>query len=209
MKLALIIVFLSVLQVSANVYSQIYVNLDVQNKSVREVLKTIEQQSQVRFFYSDDLMSMNELIDVKADNESILSVLDDIFSKSQLTYKAYENNLIVIAPRELLQQKRITGTVTDKAGTPIVGANIVVTGTTQGTTTDIAGKYSIEVPDGSRSLTFSFIGMVPQEIAIGASTQINVTLVEQAVGLDEVVVVGYGTQRRATVTGCYFICYIR
>jgi TonB-linked SusC/RagA family outer membrane protein len=201
MKLALIIVLLSVLQVSANVYSQISVSLDVQQKSVRDVLKTIEQQSQVRFFYSDDLMSMNELIDVKANDENILNVLDDIFSKSPLTYKAYENNLIVIAPRELLQQKRITGTVIDKAGTPIVGANIVVTGTTNGTTTDIAGKYSIEVPDGSRSLTFSFIGMVAQEIPIGASTQINVTLIETAVGLDEVVVVGYGTQKRTTVTG--------
>ena len=122
-------------------------------------LKTIEQQSQVRFFYSDDLMSMDQLIDVKADNESILNVLDDVFSKSQLTYKAYENNLIVIAPRELLQQNKITGTIVDKNGAPIVGANIVVTGTTHGTITDINGKYSLEVPAGSKSLTFSFIGM--------------------------------------------------
>jgi TonB-linked SusC/RagA family outer membrane protein len=201
MKLALIIVFLSVLQVSANVYSQVYVNLDIHQKSVREVLKTIEQQSQVRFFYSDDLMSMDELIDIKADNKNILNVLDDIFSKSQLTYKAYDNNLIVIAPRELLQQNKISGTVTDKNGAPITGANVVVTGTIHGTTTDVAGKYSIEVPDGSRSLTFTFIGMESQEILIGKSTQINVTLVESAVGLEEVVVVGYGTQRRTTVTG--------
>jgi len=201
MKLALIIVFLSVLQVSASVYSQISVNLDVQNKSVRDVLKTIEQQTQVRFFFSDDLMSMDELIDVKANDKNILSVLDDIFLKSKLTYKAYENNLIVIAPRELLQQKKITGSVIDETGAPIIGANVVVTGTTHGTTSDIDGKYSLEVPDGSRSLTFTFIGMVPQEIIIGTSTQINVTLVELAVGLDEVVVVGYGTQRRATITG--------
>ena len=116
MKLALIIIFLSVLQVSANVYSQITVNLDVQDKSIREVLKTIEQQSQVRFFYSDDLVSMNESIDVKADNKNIIGVLDDIFSKSPLTYKAYDNNLIVIAPKELLQQKKVTGTVIDKNG---------------------------------------------------------------------------------------------
>ena len=81
MKLALIIVFLSVLQVSANVYSQITVNLDVQDKSIREVLKTIEQQSQVRFFYSDDLLAMNDLIDVKADNKNIINVLDDMFSE--------------------------------------------------------------------------------------------------------------------------------
>jgi len=201
MKLTLIIVFLSVLQVSANVYSQINVNLDVQHKPVREVLKSIEQQSQVRFFYSDDLLVMNELIDVKADNKNIIGVLDDIFSKSPLTYKAYDNNLIVIAPRELLQQQKVTGIVTDNNGAPIPGVNVVVTGTTQGTMTDVAGKYIIEVPQGARSLTFSFIGMEPQEITIGKLTQINVTMAESAIGLEEVVVIGYGTQKRKDLTG--------
>src|SRR5665811_572324 len=88
MKLALIIVFLSVLQVSANVYSQMYVNLDIQDKSIREVLKAIEQQSQIRFLYSDDLLVMSDRIDVKAENRNIIGVLEDIFSKSSLTYKA-------------------------------------------------------------------------------------------------------------------------
>lgn len=200
MKLALIIVFLSVLQVSATMYSQITVNLDIQNKSIREVLKSIEQQTQVRFFYSDDLLVMNELIDIKSDNKNLLVVLDDIFSKSPLTYKAYENDLIVIAPKELIQQNRVTGRVIDKDGAPLPGANVVVTGTTQGTITDIDGKYSIEVPKGSTSLTFSFLGMNPQVITIGALNQINVTLGESAIGLNEVVVVGYGTQTRALLT---------
>ena len=123
------------------------------------------------------------------------------FHNTQLTYKAYENDLIVIAPRELLQQNRITGTVTDKTGAPVIGAYVVITGSTQGTTTDINGKYTLEVPAGTRSLTVSYIGMESQEITIGNSTQINVTLVQSAVGLDEVVVVGYGTQKRTTVTG--------
>jgi hypothetical protein len=201
MKLALIIVFLSVLQVSANVYSQITVNIDVHDKSIREVLKTIEQQSQVRFFYSDDLLVMNELIEIKADNKNIISVLDNIFSKSPLTYKAYDNNLIVIAPRELLQQQKITGTVADKNGTPISGANVVVTGTTLGTMTDIAGKYSIDIPQGAMSLTISFIGMEPKEIPIGTLTQINVTLFDSAIGLDEVIVIGYGTAKKSDLTG--------
>ena len=145
MKLALIIVFLSVLQVSANVYSQITVNLDVHNKPLREVLKTIEQQSQVRFFYSDDLLSMNELIDVKADNKNILGVLDDIFSKSPLTYKAYENNLIVIATRELLQQQKVIGTVTDENGNPLPGVNVQIECTTIGAISDVNGIYSINI----------------------------------------------------------------
>lgn len=201
MKLALIIVFLSVLQVSATVYSQITVNLDIQDKSIREVLRSIEQQTQVRFFYSDDLLVMSEMIDLKADNENIISVLDDIFSKSLLTYRTYDNDLIVIAPRELLQQRRITGTVTGEDGSPLPGVNVVVTGTTQGTTTDIAGKFSIEVPEGARSLTLTFIGMEAQEVTIGTLTQINVTMIESAIGLDEVIVTGYGTVRRSDLTG--------
>lgn len=201
MKLALIIVFLSVLQVSANIYSQVTVNLDVREKSIREVLKSIEQQSQVRFFYSDDLLVMNDLIDVKADNKNIIGVLDDIFSKSPLTYKTYENNLIVIVPRELLQQQnRVKGIVTDKNG-PIPGANVVVTGTTTGTITDNNGNYSIDLPQGAKSLTFTFIGMERQEISIGTLTQINVTMVESAIGLEEVVVIGYGALKKSDLTG--------
>ena len=200
-KLALIIVFLSVLQVSANVYSQITVNLDIREKSVREVLKTIEQQSQIRFFYSDDLLAMNDLIDVKADNKNIISVLNDIFVGSALTYKIYDNNLIVIAPRVLLQQSKITGKVTGKDGTPLIGVNVVVTGTTMGTITDIDGKYGIEVPEASKSLTFTFIGMEPQDIIIGKLTQIDVTMIESAIGLEEVVVVGYGVQKKVNLTG--------
>jgi len=200
MKLALIIVFISVLQVSATVYSQINVNLDVHDKSIREVLKSIEQQTQVRFFFSDDLFVMNDLIDIKADNENIIGVLENIFSESPLTYKAYANDLIVIAPKEMIQDNKVSGTVTDKSGAPLPGVNVVITGSTQGTITDINGKYSIEVPEGSVSLTFSFIGMDPQVVTIGALAQINVKLEEAALRLDEVVVVGYGTQTKAMLT---------
>jgi TonB-dependent starch-binding outer membrane protein SusC len=201
MKLALIIVFLSVLQVSANVYSQITVNLDVQQKSIRDVLKTIEQQSEVRFFYSDDLLVMNELIDLKADNKNIISVLDDIFSKSPLTYKAYDNNLIVIVPRELLQQQKITGTATDEKGNPVAGVTVLVKGTTIGALTDATGKYTIDNAPLNATLIFSFVGMTTQEIPSNGQILIDVVLKEVAIGLDEVVVVGYGTQRKVTLTG--------
>ena len=201
MKLALIIVFLSVLQVSANVYSQITVNLDVQNKSIREVLKTIEQQSQVRFFYSDDLLVMNELIDVKADSKNIIGVLDDIFSKSPLTYKAYENNLIVIVPRQLLQQQRVTGTVTDETGNPLPGVNIQVEGTTIGTLTDASGKYSINIPNDNAVLVYSFIGYITQKVSAAGTTTIDISLIPGMESLEEVVVIGYGTQKKVNLTG--------
>jgi TonB-dependent starch-binding outer membrane protein SusC len=101
----------------------------------------------------------------------------------------------------IFAQRTVTGTVVDKNQQPVPGVNVIVTKTTQGTITDVAGKYSIEVPQGSQSLTFSFIGMEPQEISIGKLTQINVTMSENAVGLEEVVVIGYGTVKKASMTG--------
>ena len=114
---------------------------------------------------------------------------------------------IILTPGEVkplasaIQQQKITGTVSDKNGSPLSGVNIVITGTTQGAISDISGKYNIEVPQGSKSLTFTFIGMESQEISIGTSTQINVTMTESAIGLEEVVVVGYGSQKKVNLTG--------
>ncbi|MHC1733939.1 MAG: SusC/RagA family TonB-linked outer membrane protein [Bacteroidales bacterium] len=98
-----------------------------------------------------------------------------------------------------IQQRRISGVVTDPRGLPLPGVNVVVAGTTQGTLTDTEGKYSLEVNQDSRSLVFTFIGMVTQEVVIGTQTRIDVTLVESAVGLDEIVVVGYGTQKKVSM----------
>jgi TonB-linked SusC/RagA family outer membrane protein len=168
-KLTLILVFIIILQVSANDYSQTSVTLDMRGKAIREALKSIEQQTEIRFFYSDDLLAMN--------------------------------NLIEIVPRNLLQQKVITGIVSDKSGAPLPGVNIVVAGTTVGVTSGTDGRYTIDVPLDTKSLRFSFIGMETQDIEIGTLATINVTLLESAVGLEEVVVVGYGTQKKSDITG--------
>ena len=98
------------------------------------------------------------------------------------------------------QQKQITGTVADKDG-PIAGVNVVITGSAIGTITDLNGKYSLMVPAESKSLTFSFVGMESQEITIGSLSQIDVTMVESAFGLGEVVVIGYGTAKKEDLTG--------
>ena len=202
MKLTLMIIFLSVLQVSANVYSQVFISLDAKGQTIREVLKSIEDQSKIRFFYSEDLLMMNDKMDIKADNENVLQVLNDIFSKSPLTYKAYDNNLIVIAPKELLQQQKVTGTITDsKTREPLIGVSIVVEGTTQGALTDTKGQFSIQVPGPASKLVFSFIGYESQKIEVGAKVLIDVALVPVTVSLEEVVVIGYGTQKKRDVTG--------
>jgi TonB-linked SusC/RagA family outer membrane protein len=201
MKIALTIIFLNVLSVSANVYSETNVNLDVHNMSIRDVTKAIEQQSQIHFFYNDDLLAMNNLVDVKADNKNVIGVLDDIFSNTELTYKTYENNLIVIESRELIQQKRITGTVVDETGNPLPGVNIQVEGTTFGAISDMSGRYTIETPNDNVTLIFSFIGYENQRITTTGRTTVNVSMVPSLASLEEVVVIGYGTKVKSTVTG--------
>ncbi len=99
------------------------------------------------------------------------------------------------------QQRVITGVVSDNSGNPMTGVNVVVTGMTQGTITDGSGKYTLDVPQNAKSITFSFIGMKSQEILLGSSNQVNVTMSESAIGLDEVVVIGYGTVKKSDLTG--------
>jgi TonB-linked SusC/RagA family outer membrane protein len=104
-------------------------------------------------------------------------------------------------PTAIMQQNRVTGTITDKNGAPLSGVSVIITGTTQGTITDASGKYSIDISQGAKSLTFTFIGMQPQEISIGSLSQINAIMAESEIGLNEVVIIGYGTQKKATITG--------
>ena len=111
------------------------------------------------------------------------------------------SNLMATPDGAEIQNNVITGVVTDKNGVEIAGVNVLVTGTLIGTLTDITGKYSIEVPKDAKTLTFSFIGMQSQEISIGNLTRIDVTMAENAIGLEEVVVVGYGTQKKINVIG--------
>lgn len=108
---------------------------------------------------------------------------------------------IAVSAAKVYQEKRITGKVTDDTGATLPGVTIVVKGTTQGTVTDVQGEYSIAVPDTSAVLVFRFIGYNPQEVPVGAKTRLDVVLSTNAKGLDELVVVGYGTQKKVNLTG--------
>ena len=107
----------------------------------------------------------------------------------------------ILGPNERMQEKRITGIVKDQLGDPMPGVSIIIKGTTNGTTTDPDGNYSIANVPNNAILVFSFIGMEAQEISVSGKTQINVTLAEDAIGLEEVVAIGYGVARKSDVTG--------
>src|ERR1035437_1747401 len=207
MKISAFLLFCCLVNIfAAPTYSQsTKISLNLKDATIEQVLNKIEDESEFYFLYNNKLIDVTRKVNIEADNEPIKDILSDILSNDVKTI-IYDRQ-IILTPNEkyeklssFQQQNKITGTITDKNG-PIPGANVVVTGTTLGAMTDIAGKYSIEVPQGSKSLTFSFIGMASQEITIGTLTQINVTMSESAIGLEEVVVVGYGTQRKADVSG--------
>ncbi|MDO9340971.1 MAG: SusC/RagA family TonB-linked outer membrane protein, partial [Bacteroidales bacterium] len=207
MKLSIFLLFVTIFNVfGSKTYSQnARMNLDMKDVPIRTVLNAIEGQSEFFFLYSSKMIDITQKVDINVADKKITEVLDELLTNTEIKYAVRDRQILLVNKEAEaamgLQQNRVTGIVTDKNGAPVPGVNVVVTGTTQGTMTDIAGKYSIEIPKGSKSLTFSFIGMETQEITIGILTQINVTMAESAIGLEEVVVIGYGTMKKSDLTG--------
>jgi len=208
MRITVFILFASLLQVSASVYSQqTKLNLKTEKVSVIEILKLIEEQSDFHFLYRSDYLS--EVPDVSVDLKD--SKLEDVLNKIILPYGfkyEIEDNTVIIkkvapslAPNPADQKKGITGTVKDSKGQPLSGVSVVVKGTTTGTVTDNDGKFTLTVAVDAKTLAFSFVGMTSQEIAFGNKASINVSMHEESVGLEEIVSIGYGTQKKATATG--------
>lgn len=204
MKLTFVFFLLNVLSVHAAVSSQVY-SISLKKAQLRDVVRNIEGQSDYRFFYSDDVAEFNQPVEVNVSNATIDQLLDQVLSPHGLGYKILENDLIVISPYEnnetLQAQKTVTGVVLDNLGEPIIGASVAVKGTTTGTVTDIDGRFSFQVPDNA-VLVVSYIGYISQEIAVNnVQTPLNIVLKENSQELEEVVVVGYGVQKKASITG--------
>jgi len=207
MKLTMILICVTVFQVTAtSIFSQgKKVSLDMQNVTVREVIVEIESQGEINFFYNDDLPELSTQISVSFQDKPIKDVLENTLAQADMTYEVIKDNFVVLIPSPVnatLQPKTITGTVTDEKGDPIPGANVTIKGTTVGTITNLTGRFSIEVADPTNEvLAISFVGYQTQEIAIGDQTEINALLFLDILGLEEVVVVGYGTQMKSELTG--------
>jgi len=176
------------------------ITLSVKNKPLREVIKEVEKVSDYRFFYNDDLAGLNTPVSVDVRNENIQTVLNQVSSQASVNYVVRDNNQIVLSAKAAKQDRLVKGVVRDERNEPLPGVNIMIKGTTTGITTDIDGNYSLSVPDNA-ILQFSFIGFLAQEVRVGNQSEINITLREDTQTLDEVVVIGFGTQRKAEVTG--------
>ena len=204
MKITFILILVGVLQLSASVYSQnLNLSLDLKNCSIKEVLKKIEDKSEYRFLYNEQFIDLSRKVSVTVEGKKIENILDEIFAGANISFKVMDNNLIVITPAEKSQsqKKNVTGKVTDSSGLLLPGVTIILKGTSTGIITDVNGSFNLfNVPDNG-ILIFSFVGMKSQEIAINGKSVINVVMQEETVSLDEVVAVGYGTQKKVNLTG--------
>jgi len=196
--------------VTASVYSQeTSVRVKMENATVEDVLQNIEEQTEFRFLYRSDLLRNIPAQNVNVKDARVEDILDKVLVPYGFTYEIDDRTVIIKkadkpanVKKPATQQKQdIKGKVTDKEGKPIPGVSIVVKGTTMGTITDPDGNYTLSIPQKAQTLVFSFVGMEPQEVAIGGRSQIDITMKDSNVGLNEVVVVGYGTQRKEAVTG--------
>ena len=177
--------------------------LNVQNQPLREVLPKIEQQCDYHFFYNNSLPGLDTPVTINVAKMPLEQVLKKLFSGTGITYKMAENNVIVLSPEEKKNaQRSISGIVLDKASNePVIGASVVVKGTTQGTITDYDGNFSLEASTG-QYLQVSYLGYETYEQRVGANADTyRITLTESTAQLDEVVVVGYGAQKKVNLTG--------
>ena len=193
-----------------SVYSQsAVISIEMNNATVEEVLNEIEMNSGYHFLYNNQLIDVDRKVSVKADADNIESVLHDLFDGTNVAYKIV-NKQIVLGPKQsrsvaetaaVSQAKVIKGNVVDKNGEPIIGANIRVKGTTVGTITDVDGNFTLKLEDNADFIEVSYIGYKTQSVSLKGKKDLSIVLNEDTETLDEVVVVGYGVQKKADLSG--------
>ncbi|WP_119080048.1 SusC/RagA family TonB-linked outer membrane protein [Chitinophaga alhagiae] len=189
------------LHVSANGFSQVKITLQVKDVDIQTAFERIEKQSGYRILYNQALLKGIGRVSVNARNEPVREVLNKLLEDTPLAYEVMENELIVLKRKNASPQDvKVTGKVTDATGASVPGATVHVKGTSTGTVTDAEGNYSITVPDNG-VLVFTYIGYVTQEVPITDQTVVNIVLQTASQDLEQVVVVGYGTQRKRDLTG--------
>lgn len=203
MRATIILIFLSAFQVYSvpNYAQNKQLSIDIEDASLKQVLKDIERQSEFYFMYNDAQVDVNQNVSVNIRGKNIYHVLDKVLKNTGIAYQVM-NKQIVLKPAisqntvPPQQGKKVTGVVKNQEGETLPGVNITVKGTTQGVITDIDGTYEILIEDESAVLVFSFIGYSEKEVPVKGKTTINVTLEEKAQKLDEVVVIGYGSSSK-------------
>lgn len=205
MKFITILLIAFCLQSGAAGFSQNRISLKLDNKNIDAILAAVQKQSSYHFLYrnGEDLKRIKKTIDVT--NETFENVMQEIFAGTPFSYNIVNEKLVVIVRKDpahaLIAAKRtVSGVVTNESGTPVEGASVLVQGGTAGTTTDKSGSFALEVPDNA-VLVISMVGYLSQEIPVRSENYIKVVLRPIDNKLDEIVVIGYGIQKRENVIG--------
>ncbi|MEL7588588.1 MAG: TonB-dependent receptor [Prolixibacteraceae bacterium] len=208
MKLTFLIMLITFMHLSASVYSQqTKFSLSLNSVTLREALKQIEDQSDYFFLYKGEDIDVSQAVSLQAENRGIGEILDNLLRGTNISYEII-NRQIVLSPdgkpdyfQPAAQQERtISGSVTDADGSQIPGVTVLVKGTGNGTITDANGSYTLRNVAADAVLVFSFVGMREQEVGVAGQTRIDVSLEEETIGIEEVIAIGYGVQKKSVVT---------
>jgi TonB-linked SusC/RagA family outer membrane protein len=201
MKLTTILIILFNLNVVANVYSQTTVTINLKSADFKKVISTIQKQSVYHFVYSESNPPSIKKVDINVQNAEVPKVIGDLLVNSGFKFSELANHLIVIsASSEAVVINKFTGKVVDEKGLALPGASVRIKGAKIGTATDINGAFTIEAPENS-VLMVSFIGYDDKEVTATGTAPLLITMTPSAKSLNEVVVVGYGTQKKVNLTG--------
>lgn len=205
MKLSVLFLICSLsMTYAAESYAQkTMISLEVRNETVGTVLEKLKKESGFDFFFNNKHVDLKRIVSVSANNNNIFKILDQIFAGTNVKYSVLEKKIILST--EIVQgiqqePNKVTGIVKDANGEPIIGANVIVKGQSTGTITDIDGRFVLDTSKDA-ILQITYIGYVPQEVKIGSKNNIIITLKEDTETLDEVVVIGYGSIKKGTLTG--------
>src|SRR5688500_8839498 len=210
MKLTSMLLLVTAMSVNAGVFSQdVNVNLSLRGVKLTKFFTAIEKETKYRFAFSNDIIPEDVKVTVYAKGKPLLEVMDDVMSPTNLKYRFDEaSGMFIISEKEnkgytnQRMLRTITGTVTSEQGEPLSGVSVQVKGSTgTATITSANGSFSLDVEDDAKVLVFSFVGMITREVSIEGTNSLQVILTFANRAMDEVIVVGYGTQKRTLVTG--------
>ena len=206
MKLTALLLFI-VCVTFGNSFSQIHLTVRFDKTDIREVLQTIEEKTDYIFLYKDRIFDFSQKINADFTDAKFEEVLKSFCEQTNTMYEIRDRQIILkekassLSVEQQPQKKSISGKVTDTNGATLPGVTVVLKGTTTGTITDASGNYSLPNVPENATVQFSFVGMKTQELTVGNKTTMNVTLVEDAIGIEEVVAIGYGSVKKSDLTG--------
>ncbi|WP_111707417.1 TonB-dependent receptor [Lutibacter citreus] len=192
-------------------YSQVKININVQNVSIEELFKEIQNKSEYIFFYEDNVIDKDVRVSIKLNDAMLSEILNASFNNIGLDYTISDRQVVVktkktvaiLQPASVAEQQKfsISGVINDNNGFPLPGASVLEKGTTNGTQTDFNGNFKFEVSSSKATLEISYMGFKTKDIPLNGKSTITINLEEDAASLDEVVVIGYGTVKKSDLTG--------